>query len=257
MLASASALAEHGERIKKVFANRDKPDNGFYILELFHLGETVYLTVDDRLPYKDFGFGTGSMSNGVNSAGSGVEPYNSKPSEAGAWWLPILEKGFAKFIQNYYQMNGGVERIALRAMTGMPVKRYKTEETDEDQIWELLSAGDANHYVMTASCYVDSSNQDYYSETNFDGLVTGHAYTVIGVNKNTDRIIIRNPWASELYHGEGSDQTDDGKFEMPVFAFRNSFPEFTILLYRDWLATSIGKQTLNSGASYNYKSFTI
>ena len=102
-------------------------------------------------------------------------------------------------------MNGGVERVALRAMTGMPVKRYKTEETEEDLIWELLSAGDANHYVMTASCYVDISNQDYYSETNFNGLVTGHAYTVIGVNENTGRIIIRNPWASELYHGEGSD----------------------------------------------------
>lgn len=157
-MSSASALAEHRDRIKKVFARREKPDNGLYIMELFHLGETVYLTVDDRLPFKNFGLGMGSMSHGVNSVGSGTQPYNAKQSEAGAWWMPILEKGFAKFTQNYYQMNGGVERVALRAMTGMPVKRYKTVETDENKIWELITAGDANHYVMTASCYVSATN---------------------------------------------------------------------------------------------------
>lgn len=87
--------------------------------------------------------------------------------------------------------------------------------------------------------------------------MAGHAYTVLGVNEETHRIKLRNPWASEMYHGEGSDQADDGLFEVPLNTFRNSFPEFTILLYREWIATSTGKQTLDSGSSYNYKSFTI
>ena len=42
-------------------------------------------------------------------------------SDAGAWWLPLLEKAMAKFLKTYLDMDGGFERVALRAMTGMPV----------------------------------------------------------------------------------------------------------------------------------------
>lgn len=52
-MAAASALAEYGERIQKVFSYRGKQDNGFYVLEFYVLGEPKYITVDDRLPIKD------------------------------------------------------------------------------------------------------------------------------------------------------------------------------------------------------------
>ena len=71
-------------------------------MTFFTLGEWNSLTLDDRIPFKDVGEGSGEQANGVNTAGEGVEPYNSKPSEAGAWWLPILEKGMAKYMQNYF-----------------------------------------------------------------------------------------------------------------------------------------------------------
>ena len=38
LLASAAALAEHPNRIKQVFANRESNEEGFYILELWFLG---------------------------------------------------------------------------------------------------------------------------------------------------------------------------------------------------------------------------
>lgn len=38
-----------------------------------------------------------------------------------------------------------------------------------------------------------------------DGLVEGHAYTVLGANRNTGRIMVRNPWSTENYYGTGSD----------------------------------------------------
>jgi len=35
-------------------------------------------------------------------------------SKNGAWWIPILEKAFAKFNVNYAQLNYGDPGVALR-----------------------------------------------------------------------------------------------------------------------------------------------
>lgn len=75
------------------------------------------------------------------------------------------------------------------------------------------------------------------------GLISGHAYGLIGVNGNN--IIVRNPWGREEYTGPGSDQTDDGQFEVPVDVFRSSFTEFTIVMYDDWNWTSLGRDTIS------------
>lgn len=50
LLASMAALAEHPARIEKVFGNRDKDVDHFYVFEFFLLGEPKYLVLDDRLP---------------------------------------------------------------------------------------------------------------------------------------------------------------------------------------------------------------
>lgn len=86
---------------------------------------------------------------------------------------------------------------------------------------------------MTASCYVSQ-----------DGLVAGHAYSLLGVNESTQRIILRNPWGNEMYTGPGSDQTNDGIFEVPVDTFKTSFPWFVILMYDNWYKTQLGISSL-------------
>jgi hypothetical protein len=129
-------------------------------------------------------------------------------SDNGAWWLPILEKAFAKFMKTYLDMHGGFERVALRGMTGMPVRKHKTKYLRDDEIWDLISTADEKDYIMTASC-----------DTSIDGLVKNHAYSLLGVNDKTDRLIMRNPWSKERYTGEGSDQVNDGTFEVPLEVF--------------------------------------
>ena len=84
---------------------------------------------------------------------------------------------------------------------------------------------------MTAGCFVTEHNEAYFTEDQFNGLVTGHAYTVLGVNEDEHWVVMRNPWATENYHGIGSDMTDDGFFEMPVSEFKIGFPDFTIAYY--------------------------
>ena len=58
------------------------------------MGEPVQVVVDDRLPYR--------METTPGYYETGVKfPTNSGMSENGAWWLPILEKAYAKFNVNY------------------------------------------------------------------------------------------------------------------------------------------------------------
>ena len=49
-------------------------------------------------------------------------------SSNGAWWLPVLEKAYAKLTKTYADMNGGNSAEAFRAMTGMPFEIYTSSE---------------------------------------------------------------------------------------------------------------------------------
>lgn len=59
-------------------------------------------------------------------------------SENGAWWLPILEKAYAKFTKTYADLNGGFEMEALRAMTDMPVRNFDTADMTAEETWETI-----------------------------------------------------------------------------------------------------------------------
>ena len=85
---------------------------------------------------------------------------------------------------------------------------------------------------MSASCHRSQN-----------GLIAAHAYSVLGVNLDSNRIIVRNPWGREEYYGPGSDQTDDGQFELDVGVFQYSFMTFTVLAYHDWFTTSSGRMS--------------
>ena len=83
--------------------------------------------------------------------------------------MPILEKAYAKLNVNYAQIAGGLGHEAFRALTGMPISHHQGLSADE--YWKLAKEGDANNFIMYASC----CSQPY------GDLVDIHAYTVYGV----------------------------------------------------------------------------
>lgn len=143
-----------------MFSNRDYSSSGFNVLELYFLGQKQYITVDDQLPVLP-----AYMYYDASSL------VNSGMSDNNAWWLPVLEKGMAKFFQQYLSMDGGWETIALRALTGMPVDRFQCDEMTNQEVFDTIAENDDSNSVMTAACLVS-----------VDGLYSGHAYSVIGVN---------------------------------------------------------------------------
>lgn len=217
-LAATAAIAENPERIQRIFTNKEYPSNGVFELNLYQRGKPVKEIIDDRLPINSYGM-----------------PVNSQKSPLGAWWVPILEKAFAKMHVNYANLDGGYPDTALRELTGMPTKSYNVLDQSNEEFFKIVSHADAKNWIMVGACM----KEEY-------GLVGFHAYTLLGVvdlktdGESVQRLIkLRNPWGVEMYTGDWNDndsrwtddfkaqaklvQEDDGIFHMPLENYRNAF----------------------------------
>jgi len=76
-------------------------------------GQATKVVVDDRLP--------------VN----GNYPQMARQSANGAWWLPILEKGAAKYYGSYEKLHGGNGGEAYQQLTGYPQTRHWFDKMTE------------------------------------------------------------------------------------------------------------------------------
>jgi len=180
----------------------------------------------------------------------------ARQSPSGAWWLPILEKSFAKVNVNYANLSGGWMTEAWRQMTNQPVinMRTGTNVLPNDKVWELLSEWDRKNYVISTACFSGAN-----------GLVAGHAYTIIGVTTinlvdgTKQRLIkARNPWGSERYKGKWCDRCkewanddyrkqaklvkkNDGIFHIPAEEFNLDFKYLQYIAWNDNWKTSTAK----------------
>lgn len=82
-----------------------------------------------------------------------------------------MEKAAAKFFGRYENMNGGQASESLYALTGMPTYTQKLSKATSDEIWARVNEYDSKGYIMTTSTASGKS---------LDGLIDGHAYSLIG-----------------------------------------------------------------------------
>lgn len=82
-------MAERASRIDNIFVNTAYPREGLLALNLFVKGKPAVITVDDYLPFY------------------GSNPIFAKRSWDGDFWMPFVEKAFAKLTGNYEQIGGG------------------------------------------------------------------------------------------------------------------------------------------------------
>jgi len=201
------------------------------------MGRPVSVIIDDRIP--------------MNSRYGNREPVNANVSKNGAWWMPILEKAYAKFNVFYANMDGGTPLQSIQDLTNMPAIRYTSSEQSTDELFRIIHEADQNDWILVGAC-----------QRSYQGLTAGHAYTILGAMKVKDDngmewnlIKMRNPWASEGYTGPWSDKdhsrwtdemkrkvghshADDGIFLVPVDTFRIAYTFYYVGMYQDWKTTT-------------------
>lgn len=151
-------------------------------------------------------------------------------------WLAILEKGYAQSENNgaifpstnpYDEIgDGNTLSAGIEAITGHSTDTDDTAFTSVDTLRTKLSDAMAHGRTVTAGI----NEYPWSSGRESNGLPQGHAYTVLGYDRATDRVTLRNPWG----HGEpvdangrAADGNDDGTFSMTLAEFDRYFSDIS------------------------------
>jgi len=137
------------------------------------------------------------------------------------FWVPIVEKAYAKQHGAYCNIESGVIRNGLVDLTGGvgTVRDIKSEDANSDDLWNLLThhtlpadeddatPGNKIEYLFGVSKSGDSSEV----EIGNTGLLLNHAYGIIRVEEaDGNRLIeIRNPWGRKDWTGRWSNNSPE------------------------------------------------
>ena len=166
-LTVVAALAERGNTIPNIFHQKKYTHEGIFALKIYVKGRPEDVTVDDLFPIYN------------------NQPAFVKPTKDGGWWLPLLEKAYAKVNINYEMISSGSQVEAARFLTGAPAKTFENSKFSTDEIWSHLEINHDSGYVITTACFIDNQ-----------GLVSGQGYIVKGlVDAGSTRLVrMKNPF---------------------------------------------------------------
>lgn len=200
MLAVLSAMAEFPDRIKSLIETKEINSAGAYLVNIYVNGIRVPVIVDDYLP----------VVKGTNRLAFARSDQNEI-------WVCLVEKAWAKLHGSYAATSGGIPDFAANHLAGVPSKALRHEEhKDLEAFWEILKQADQRKFTLIASSLGEGE------EENEDGIISGHAYSVISIHEfsHEGEIIkllkLRNPWGSGEWQGDWSDNSEKWTAELRV-----------------------------------------
>ncbi|XP_012935411.1 calpain clp-1 [Aplysia californica] len=220
---------------------------GAFRFRFWYRGRWVEVVVDDRLPTYN-----GRLIYGSN---------RSVPSE---YWLPLLEKAYAKLYGGYQDIHLGYVDVALENLTGGVVElAFFDRRLDHEKFNQgVLKFHKMNSFM---SAFIKKEKNMSPQEIELPtGLYAGHAYSIIDViqvdttNGLRTLLHVRNPWGFGEWNGPWSDGSpewhtiigpdrnrnfrvrDDGEFWMSLEDFMGNFTGVAIAhLNSDEITTAL------------------
>jgi len=199
-IAAMSALTQNNLVLKRVIP----PDQSFqsdWYAGIFHFRFWRYqqwydVVIDDRLPYLTTEDRLWSARN---------------TSELNEFWVPLLEKAYAKLNGSYSNLGGGLPVNALTDFTGGIEQRFEFKSNlssthfNTDDLFEFICS--CIDYGSLIACSINP--HDKQVETVLpNGLVIGHTYSITNYYLLAQRGILRlrNPWGNEIeWNGQWAD----------------------------------------------------
>ncbi|BFZ04245.1 hypothetical protein BsWGS_07284 [Bradybaena similaris] len=234
---SCLAVSQHKDLLSRVIPKGQGfgPEyTGKFVFKFWQYGEWIDVVIDDRLPTY-----------------SGSLIYSKNVEQPNEFWVPLLEKAFAKLYGNYNVLDGGRIHTALVDLTGGLGEMISLkEEISDKELTDLLLRCTKLNSFMGGSIFVKQPGER--EVINVSGLVEGHAYTIVKVKEvNTTKgkvllLHIRNPHGKGEWKGSWSDKSrewdtlssqdkldthstdDNGEFWMSVADFRRNFDELEL-----------------------------
>ncbi|XP_067413348.1 calpain-12 [Emydura macquarii macquarii] len=195
-LAAAASLTLYPQLMQRVvprgqsFAREDYA--GIFHFQFWQYGQWVDVVVDDRLPVK----------NG--------ELVFVRSCQRNEFWMPLLEKAYAKLNSSYEAMNGGYMNEAFVDFTGGIGETYQLKMPNPE-LFKVIHTALWKRSLMGAHINI-TKQQDMEGRTP-EGLVKGHAYSITNAVKLDHRgkklklLRLRNPWGEVEWNGRWSDNS--------------------------------------------------
>ncbi|CAG2247761.1 CAPN15 [Mytilus edulis] len=247
-ICALAVVAERKELLERIVVTKDYCPEGAYVVRLCKDGIWKTVVLDDYFPvdqYKRLKYST---------------------ARKGQLWVPLIEKAAAKIHGCYQALTSGRTVESLSLLTGEPCEHLSLNEAkdfsktiDNTLIWSKLTDARDCGYMMCTSCEAKDGFTPEYCKSL--GLITGHAYSLLDVYgmDTGDRLLkIRNPWGSESWNGDWSDNSSKwqkvkpdvkkelkpdgnthGIFWIEFREFRKHFGSVEICKTRDWHETRI------------------
>ncbi|XP_044131119.1 calpain-1 catalytic subunit-like isoform X1 [Bufo gargarizans] len=166
---------------------------GIFHFKVWRFGDWLDVVVDDRLPTR-----------------KGRLVYTRSDSQA-ELWSALLEKAYAKVSGGYSALQGGTIAETLEDFTGGVAESVSLSRYTSEEVREMVLAAGRREALM--ACYIQVSEAADIGRVDEDGLVLGHAYSVLGakeVKRGSEELTLirlRNPWGFTEYNGPWSDQS--------------------------------------------------
>jgi len=178
-------IAKVPARIRDLFLVSEYNEYGIYGMAFFVDGEWRAVFVDDQFPYvpaqKQLAFARSKTRN--------------------EFWLPILEKCYAKLYAGYPSIIGGLVHQSLKDLTGGITDEVALDTPDsgafDGRLWGRTFAYYKEGYLM--GCGNPKPHAGNFQVVS--GIVQGHAYAILDLREIGDikLIQLRNPWSHHTH----------------------------------------------------------
>lgn len=147
--------------MKRIYGNLEADSLGFYCVYLCVQGVWEEIFLDDYFP----------CSNNDKSFFSCCKSDNI--------WVQLAEKAFAKISGGYANLTSGYTYEALYTLTGAPTASYILSSISAEEVYTIIRDGFEFLFPMATSTL--SKIKVGKQKLDLQGLVAGHAYSMLGI----------------------------------------------------------------------------
>lgn len=203
LLGSFSTLAMNPELLKNLIVH-DGLKFGFAVFQFFKNGRWTFVKVDTRIPYNS----------------NTKTPLYGQCADPQEFWIPLIEKAYAKLHGNYEILNEGKIEEALVDMTGGVTEKYDLlspemkGSLESGQFWKDLKKYHSQGFVIVCENVVEDEDKKPVEGYGVKGIQFNKAYGILRMADLPDMqglqlVYIRNPWGNGQSVWQGLFSDDD------------------------------------------------
>jgi len=162
---------------------------GYAVFRFFKNGKWTYVVIDTRIPYSP----------------SSKEPVYARCVDPQEFWVPLIEKAYAKLHKTYQMLNGGSMGDAFVDISGGVCEKYNLkapecrEMLENGSFWKLIKGYIKQGFLVGCSNVQKNEDGEPEDGTGTNGITFNHAYGLLRVedvvaSEALQLLYIRNPW---------------------------------------------------------------